>query len=156
VTTAPGGAPPSREQRRLSVASFEWTILRDVPREEHLDEAWPLFGRYLGDIQQTAASIGAPTLLLAIPELAQFEDQARARVMADYRFAEAEVDWDQPQRLLRSQADQAHVPMLDLLPLFRGRADRAELYLHLDTHFTALGHAATADALAAFLEPWLP
>jgi lysophospholipase L1-like esterase len=156
VTTAPGGAPPSREQRRLSVASFEWTILRDVPHEEHLDAAWPLFGRYLRDIQQTAASVGAATFLVAIPEMAQFDDQTRARVMADYRFTEDEVDWDQPQRLLRTQAARASVPMLDLLPVFRARPDRADLYLRLDTHFTALGHAVTAEALADFLGPWVP
>jgi lysophospholipase L1-like esterase len=39
--------------------------------------------------------------------------------------------------------------------MFRARADRAELYLRLDTHFTSLGHAATADALAELLEPLL-
>ena len=155
VTTAPGGAPPAREQRRLNVASFEWTILRHVPREEHLDAAWPLFGRYLADIRATAASVGAPTVLLAIPEMAQFDDQMRARVMADYRFTDAEVDWDQPQRLLRAQSEQAGIPMLDLLPLFRARQDRADLYLRLDTHFTALGHRVTADALADFLAPFL-
>ena len=155
VTTAPGGAPPAREQRRLSLASFEWTILRAVPREEHLDAAWPLFARYLEDIQQTAAAVGAPTLLMAIPEMAQFDDQMRARVMADYRFSEAEVDWDQPQRLLSAVAEQTGIPELDLLPVFRARADRADLYLRLDTHFTALGHAVTAEALAQFLVSWL-
>ena len=155
VTTAPGAAPPSPEQRRLTVASFEWTILRDVPREEHLDAAWPLFRRYLDDIRATAASVGAPTLVLAIPEMPQFDEAMRARVMADYRFADSEVDWDQPQRLLRQQADLLGLPMLDLLPTFRARADRAELYLRVDTHFTAQGHAATAEALAEFLRPWL-
>ena len=156
VTTAPGAAPPSREQRRLSVASFEWTILRDIPREEHLDAAWPLFRRYLRDIQQTASSVGAPTFLVAIPEMAQFDDQMRARVMADYRFADDEVDWDQPQHRLGAEAARAGVPMLDLLPIFRARTDRADLYLRLDTHFTALGHAATAEALLDFIDPWLP
>jgi lysophospholipase L1-like esterase len=155
VTTAPGAAPPAREQRHLSLASFEWTILRDVPREEHLDAAWPLFGRYLRGIWLTAASVGAPTVMVAIPEMAQFDDQMRARVMADYRFADDEVDWDQPQRRLQAQADQAGIPMLDLLPVFRSRPDRADLYLRLDTHFTALGHAVTAEALASFLRPWL-
>ena len=155
VTTAPGAAPPARDQRRLTLASFEWTILRDVPHEEHLDAAWPLFRRYLQDVQTAAASVGAPTLVFAIPELAQFDDLAQARVVADYRFAEDEVDWDQPQRLLRAQAVRATVPTLDLLPVFRARPDRADLYLRLDTHFTALGHVATAEALLEFLRPWL-
>jgi hypothetical protein len=42
------------------------------------------------------------------------------------------------------------------LPIFRARPDRADLYLRLDTHFTALGHAATAEALLDFIEPWVP
>jgi hypothetical protein len=42
------------------------------------------------------------------------------------------------------------------LPIFRGRADRADLYLRLDTHFTALGHAATAEAMLDLIEPWVP
>ena len=46
--------------------------------------------------------------------------------------------------------------MLDLLPEFRARSDRADLYLRLDTHFTALGHAATAEAMLDFIEPWAP
>jgi lysophospholipase L1-like esterase len=155
VTTAPGGAPPARDQRRLNLASFEWTILRQVPSEEHLDAAWPLFGKYLRDIRDTAASVGAPTVVFAIPEMAQFDDQMRARVMADYRFSDSEVDWDQPQRLLAQQTTQLGLPELDLLPVFRARPDRAELYLRLDTHFTALGHAATADALTEFLRPYV-
>jgi lysophospholipase L1-like esterase len=92
---------------------------------------------------------------MAIPEMAQFDDQMQARVMADYRFSEAEIDWDQPQRLLSAVADQTGIPELDLLPVFRARADRADLYLRLDTHFTALGHAVTAEALAQFLVSWL-
>jgi hypothetical protein len=44
------------------------------------------------------------------------------------------------------------VPVLDLLPLFRSMPDRANLYLRIDTHFTAYGHQVAAQSLAAFLE----
>jgi lysophospholipase L1-like esterase len=152
VSTAPGEVPLAIQQKMLNLTSFEWTILREPPRTYWLDVAWPLFGRYLGDIRSTAGSVGASTVLLAIPEMAQFDDQMHARTMYEFRFADDEVDWDQPQRQLALQAAQVGMPELDLLPLFRARPDRSQLYLRLDTHFTALGHQATADALAAFLQ----
>jgi lysophospholipase L1-like esterase len=158
VTTAPGSLPPSVELKRLNVSSFEWTILRDPPRTYWLDLAWPLFGSYIANIRATAASAGAPTVLMVIPQMGQFEDRMRARAMADFRFREDEVDWDRPQREVQLQAAAAGIPVLDLLPPFRARADRAQLYLREDTHFAALGHRAAADQLAAFLQSgdWLP
>jgi len=152
VTTAPGGTPPSTQQKQMNVASFEWTLLREPPRTYWLDVAWPLFGEYLGQVDRTAASVGAPAVVLAIPEMGQFDDAMRARSMSDFRLREDEVDWDRPQRQLAVQARDAGMPMLDLLPTFRERADRDRLYLRLDTHLTALGHEATAEQLAQFLE----
>lgn len=152
VTTAPGGAPPSKEQKQLNVASFEWTILRDPPRTYWLDIAWPLFGAYLGELRETAAAAGAPTVVMVLPEMGQFDDAMRTRSMSDFRLKEDEVDWDRPQRELEAQAASAGVPVLDLLPAFRTRTDRDKLYLRLDTHLTALGHEVTADELAGFLQ----
>jgi hypothetical protein len=152
VSTAPGDVPLAVEKKMLYLTSFEWTILRSPPRTYWLDVAWPLFERYLSDIRATAGSVGAPTVLLAIPEMSQFDEQMHARTMFEFRLADDEVDWDQPQRQLALQAAQAGMPELDLLPLFRARSDHAQLYLRLDTHFTALGHQATADALAAYLQ----
>jgi lysophospholipase L1-like esterase len=151
VTTAPGAAPPSKTQRKLNVSSFEWTILRDVPHEYWLDAAWPMFGKYVAEIRDSAASVGAPVVLVAIPQMGQFDEAMRSRIMADYRFTDDEVDWDRPQRDLRTQADRAGVPTLDLLPVFRARPERTDLYLRLDTHFSALGHEVTAEQLADFL-----
>jgi len=152
VSTAPGMAPLTVEQQRLNLTSFEWTILRDRPRTYWLDVAWPLVGRYLSQIRESAGTVGAPVVLLAIPEMSQFDEQMRARATANFRFRDDEVDWDRPQRDLAAEAQQVGVPLLDLLPLFRSMSDRASLYLRIDTHFTALGHEVTAQALATFLE----
>jgi hypothetical protein len=151
VSTAPGEVPLAVQQKMLNLTSFEWTILRTPPRTYWLDVAWTLFGRYLADIRDTASSVGAPTVLLAIPEMAQFDEQMHARTMFEFRFVDDEVDWDLPQHQLALQASEVGIPELDLLPLFRSRADRAQLYLRLDTHFTASGHQTTADALASFI-----
>jgi lysophospholipase L1-like esterase len=152
VSTAPGAAPAAVEQERLNLTSFEWTILRDLPRTYWLDVAWPLFGRSLADARDTASSVGAPVVLLAVPDMSQFDDEMRARTMANFRFRDDEVDWDLPQRNLSVQAQRVGVLMLDLLPLFRSLDDRASLYLRIDTHFSAYGHQVTADALARFLQ----
>jgi hypothetical protein len=152
VSTAPGMAPLAVQQQRLNLTSFEWSILRDRPRTYWLDVAWPLFGRYLSEIRTTAGGVGAPVVVLTIPEMSQFDDQMRARTTANFRFRDDEVDWDRPQRDLAAEAQQAGVPVLDLLPLFRSMSDRASLYLRIDTHFTAYGHEVTAAALATFLE----
>lgn len=152
VSTAPGAAPLAAEQQRLNLTSFEWTILRDVPHTYWLDVAWPLFGRYLSQARDTAASAGAPLVLVSIPEMSQFDEQMHARTMANFRFQDDEVDWDRPQRELATVAASAGVPMLDLLPQFRAMPDRADLYLRLDTHFTAYGHDVTAAAIARYLE----
>jgi hypothetical protein len=151
VSTAPGAAPLASQQQRLNLTSFEWTILRDVPRTYWLDVAWPLFGRYLAETRDIATSVGAPVVVLAIPDMSQFDDRERARSMANFRFRDDEVDWDRPQRELAAQAAGTGLPMLDLLPLFRSMSDRGDLYLRIDTHFTAYGHAVTAKALASFL-----
>ena len=152
VSTAPGSAPLAAEQQRLNLTSFEWTILRQIPDTYWLDVAWPLFGRYLGEARDTASSVGAPLVLVSIPDMSQFDDEMHARTMANFRFRDDEVDWDRPQRDLASVAAADNVPMLDLLPAFRAMPDRAELYLRIDTHFTAYGHAVTAAAIARYLE----
>jgi lysophospholipase L1-like esterase len=152
VSTAPGAAPLAAEQQRLNLTSFEWTILRDIPHTYWLDVAWPLFGRYLGDARDTAASVGAPLLVVSIPDMSQFDDDMHARTMANFRFHDDEVDWDRPQRELAGVASADGVPLLDLLPEFRSMPDRADLYLRLDTHFSAYGHAVTANAIASYLE----
>lgn len=157
VTTAPGQLPLSQQQEQLNLTSFEWTVLRDSPRTYWLDLAWPLFGSYLDEIQQTAAKARAPTVVMVIPHMGQFDADARYRSMYDFRFQESDVDWNRPQQQLKEQVDLLGLPELDLLPIFRARSDSDHLYLRADTHFAALGHQVVAEALAHYLQQggWL-
>jgi len=152
VSTAPGAAPLAQQQQLLNLTSFEWTILRDRPRTYWLDVSWPLFGAYLANARDTAASVGAPLVVVAIPDPAQVDERMRARVMANFRFSDDEVDWARPQRELAQQAHADDVPLLDLKPVFQSMPDHASLFLPIDTHFTAYGHAVTAQHIADFLE----
>lgn len=152
VSTAPGAAPLTQQQQMLNLTSFEWTILRDVPRTYWLDVAWPLFGEYLANARDTAANTGAPLVLVAIPEPSQVDERLHGRVMASFRFSDSEVDWSKPQRALAQQALADRVPLLDLLPVFQSLPDRSGLFLPIDTHFTAYGHAVTAREISAYLQ----
>ena len=158
VTTAPGRLPLSQQQQQLNLTSFEWTVLRDSPRTYWLDLAWPLFRHYLNQMQQTAARVGAPLVVMVIPHMGQFDVEERYRSMYDFRFQESEVDWNMPQQRLTEQVDLLGLPELDLLPLFRARPDKDQLYLRADTHFATLGHRVVAEALAHYLQQggWLP
>jgi len=133
-------------------------VLRDSPRTYWLDLAWPLFGHCLHQIKQTASRVGAPLVVMAIPHMGQFDVEARYRSMYDFRFQESEVDWNMPQQRLTEQVDLLGLPELDLLPLFRARPDKDQLYLRADTHFATLGHRVVAEALAHYLQQggWLP
>jgi lysophospholipase L1-like esterase len=152
VSTAPGSLPASVEQQKLNLTSFEWTILRDIPHTYWLDVAWPLFGAYLGDAREAAGSAGAPLVVVAIPDPAQVVSAMRSRTMANFRFADTEVDWVRPQRELADVAVQQQVPLLDLLPQFQAMPDRDRLFLPIDTHFTAYGHEVTAQAIANYVK----
>lgn len=72
--------------------------------------------------------------------------------MCDFRFQDAEVDWNRPQEQVKEQIASLQISVLDLLPIFGERSDRDQLYLREDTHFAALGHQVVADALAKFLQ----
>jgi hypothetical protein len=152
ISTAPGAAPLAVEQQKLNLTSFEWTILRDIPHTYWLDVAWPLFRSYLAEARDTAASVGAPLVVMAIPDMSQFDDDMQARTIANYRFRDDELDWDRPQRDLAAVTQQVGLPLVDLLPAFRAMPDRASLYLRIDTHFSVYGHKVTAQYLARFLQ----
>ncbi len=74
-----------------------------------------------------------------------------ARVAADSLFAtEAPVvvkNFNQLTAFAVSAAEEAGFAVLDMEPLLVGRADAAELYWPMDTHFTPHGNAVTVDAI---------
>lgn len=157
VSSAPGERPVTSVEEKLNLSSFEWTILQDPPHTYWLDVAWPLLGKYLGQIHDLAAQNGAPTLVVVVPDVHQFDDQRQQQDVQSYRFAPQDVDWTKPDQQVEAQASADGVPVLDLLPVFQARSDKDNLYLHIDEHFSALGHQVVADSLASYVEAsgWL-
>jgi hypothetical protein len=146
-----GAAPEGDMRLPLDLSAFEWTALQNVPNTYWLDIAWPLYGRYLAQIRDTAATVGAPTVVLAIPHLAQVDSAMRLRSLTDYGLAESDVDFDRPQRDLEAQADRLSVPVLDLAPMIRADAARESYFFPHNTHFTARGSQVVASSLGDFL-----
>jgi hypothetical protein len=61
-------------------------------------------------------------------------------------------DLEQPGRAAQQVAEQAGVPFLDLLPIFRQAAASSEpLHLRVDGHWTPAGERLAGEATADFL-----
>ncbi len=128
---------------------FEYKSHRLSPREMgDLD----VVRRVLGEAGELCRRQGAQFLVVFVP--------SKDRIYLDHtRFAAGAepLHWernDLPDRLATAvqQAD-PDAGFLDLTPVFRQRAARGEiLYFLQDTHWSPLGHAAAADAIAARLQ----
>lgn len=118
------------------------------------DAAFARTTSLLREIDDTARSAGARTLVVFIPALQQVSDAGRA-FLEEHHFA-----WD-PRTLtdttfsdrLQAFGRKEHIAMLDLLPLLRFAAASGgePLYYTRDGHWTPRSHAVAADAIANVL-----
>jgi len=106
-------------------------------------------------LEAMAAACGeVPFAVMLIPDEFQVEDAVWRDVVADPSLADLERD--QPQRVLVAGLAERGIPVLDLLPVLRAQAPLEDGRLHLyhlrESHFNARGNAVTGRALAAFVE----
>lgn len=137
----------------LNLSAFAWLLLPEYPDVYWVQLAWPLTERYLVQIKETAEADRARTVLMLVPDFAQFDRDAYQELLNEYGFHDGDLDLDRPQQEFRLRAGAHGIPVLDLLPAFRTHPRRGELYFRRDRHFTALGHQAVAQQLTAFIEP---
>lgn len=128
----PDRADPAFRHEQLGVlreASGEWL------------RAWRITEFLLARADRSAAAMGTPLLLVAVPDGCQ--------VHVDLCGPDADLaPSDRPQRRLEAIAGRAGIPMLDLLPLFRARAAAGErLYFRTDLHWNAKGQEIAAEAI---------
>jgi hypothetical protein len=100
--------------------------------------------RLLLAIAEICREHGAQLLVVMIP--------TREQIHPELAPDDEPRDWEKPQRHFRAFLDRQEIAFLDLLPLLRPRRDEAPLYYRFDAHWTPLGHALAADAIAARLE----
>jgi lysophospholipase L1-like esterase len=118
------------------------------------ERAWRITDLVLEKVRDRAAEIGAPLVVVGIPEWRMLE-RAYWQRDANKRLVESGRGGpDAPVKQLGAIADRLGVPHLDLLPAFQPKVDADSLftyYLEADYHWTAAGHIVATDAVAAFL-----
>lgn len=136
----------------LNVATWATWVLTDPPRFVDIQRAIPMAVSYLKQARDTAATVGAPTVQMIIPHVAQVADGKRAETLRTFALSPDEVNMDLPRREFAERDARESIPLIDLTAALRARPDAASLYFPIDEHFTAAGHQAAAEALAEGLE----
>jgi SGNH hydrolase-like domain, acetyltransferase AlgX len=114
-----------------------------------LDTSMRATGEALRRLHDWCRDHGAKPVLVAIPAEVQVSAQARQRWLDRFDLDPNTLDFSAPNRRLAALAAEAEIPVVDLTPEFAARGDAGEdLYLRLDDHWNAAGHAAAATALA--------
>lgn len=123
-------------------------------------EAWALTDALVEAVRDEAVGYGSRFGLVLVPTRGQVSDQAWRGIAGRDDGRRAGLDRTFPNQQLARIAARIDVPLLDLVPALRAveQAGDGPLYYTRDQHWTAAGHAAAAEAIAAWLraEGWSP
>ena len=122
-------------------SGYPWHKLLDLAAAWR-DESWDEYGQHVLAIHKMLRNAGSRLVLIVAPLAAQF-DPGMLRHDPGYVL--------KPQSNLAAICRRAHVPMLDLHPVFY-KHQGWKLYRGDGIHFNERGHQVTADALGDFLE----
>jgi hypothetical protein len=116
-------------------------------------EAIALAGDLVQAMQDEAAGMGSRLAVVSVPAPEQVYPERWQRIVQRYTPMQAgRWDLEQPGRAAQQMAEQAGVPFLDLLPIFRQAAPSSEpLHLRVDGHWTPAGERLAGEATADFL-----
>jgi lysophospholipase L1-like esterase len=123
------------------------------PMEIEWTEAVALAGDLVAALQEEVHELGSDLAMVILPAPEQVKAERWQRIV-HHRTPMQAGQWDlgQPSRAARQVAEQAGVPFLDLLPIFRQAAAESEpLYLRVDGHWTPAGERLAGEATADFL-----
>lgn len=123
------------------------------PLAAEWSEAIALAGDLVRAMQDDAAGMGSRLAVVSVPAPEQVYPDRWQRIMQSYRAMQADQwDLEQPGRAAEQVAQQAGVPFLDLLPVFRQAAASSQpLHLRVDGHWTPAGERLAGEATAEFL-----
>ena len=88
---------------------------------------------------------GAKLAVVVIPDEIQVDAKKRAEVFRRFNLDEKDFDLDEFQKRVAALCASEKVPCVDVLPAFRENGSDGGLYLDLDTHWNAKGHALAAS-----------
>ncbi|RJP76052.1 MAG: SGNH/GDSL hydrolase family protein [Candidatus Zixiibacteriota bacterium] len=132
-------------------------LSRSRPREfftrERASPRWEATAEVCARIAAEFAARGGRTVFVLLPTQFQVEEERFARYVKLMGLASAEVDLEQPNRLLARAFAERSLTLVDPLEHMRLRADQGErLYGRVDRHFTAAGHQAVAEYIYPYVE----
>lgn len=140
---------------RFGLTAEEFPV--DLLRREAGSPRWAVTAEILRDIRDVARTHGVPALFVLIPAPYQVDVVEFQRALRGFRIDPAEVDLDQPNRLLTATMQVHQLDVFDALPEFR-RAQRAgqRLYGKVDRHFGPAGHALLERLIEPLVVAHLP
>jgi hypothetical protein len=123
------------------------------PMDTDWTEAVALAGDLVEMMQEEASALGSRLAMVALPAPEQVYPERWQRIMQSYAPMQAgQWDLEQPSRAAEQVAQQADVPFLDLLPIFRDPDVSSQpLHLRVDGHWTPAGERLAGEATADFL-----
>ncbi len=128
-------------------------VYRQPPATEWQD-SFALTAALIRELQSTVASQGAAMAMVTMTAPEQVYPERWQRMVAQHPAMQA-LSWDleQPNRVAGQIAQQAGLPFLDLLPIFRQQVavSRQPLHLSHDGHWTPAGERLTGEVIADFL-----
>lgn len=119
------------------------------PTPARIEYGIELTDALLERIQSVAVGNGAEVALVLIPLEYQESDRTFEAFVDSSTLTAADMDFDQPQRLVTEVAERRGIPVIDLLPGVRSWiADHGEsLYIEGDGHWNQQGHRLAADVV---------
>jgi lysophospholipase L1-like esterase len=118
-------------------------------RREALSPRWDVTADYCLAIARAAAARGAEALFVLLPEPYAVDSSALRELRRGFGVDSADVDVDQPTRLMGEALARRGIEALSVADSFRAAAAGGlRLYGRVDRHLTAQGHAALARLVA--------
>src|SRR5262245_17232586 len=133
------------DRAAASLRSHVADLIHQSPSEK-VAMGWLMTERLLEKTNSVATGNGAKMAVFMLPLFIQMSDERLAQFLQAQGLTREHINIDQPQQIMKRWGRQAGVPVIDLLPEFRGwvkeRGDT--LFLENDGHWTADGHRLAA------------
>jgi|GEM_PF-6329325 len=144
------------EDPEFADPTLTWPVFLDKQHpawDPKLPRYWTRFFQGLQLIDDYARDNNIETHFVLIPMDVQVDESYKSKYARLY-FDDDAWNKNRPQTEIMNFCAARQLSCLDLLPVFRAREDRADLFFNYnaDPHFDVLGHTVTAKLIADYLE----
>jgi hypothetical protein len=149
---APAGTPAPLTRLYLEVLRNRLPFYA-ASHPARIERFWTEAEGYLDAFDRTCRESAVPWALVIIPDEFQVDPTVRDEALRRLGAHADDLDLEGPPRRLVRWASDAHVPVLDLLPIFHEeQIRRGPLYIPSDTHWNEAGNQLAGEAIARFAE----